>query len=144
MGMGRPGEVTQKKVRDAYKAIHGVDPTVAPIAEPYNPRVHTVAPPITPDTISAAPETYDPGPAQLFDTLPDEDLLAIAAKYLSKVDGRWGRERIISELVKAGVDPKLSMVSPPAPIVTPSAPSIEPPTMQKTAQASAPPMPPAP
>ena len=115
--MGLPPEVTQAKVRAEMKELHGVAPDKPPVPEPYNPRVFS-EPPKSPEPTAVL---HDKGAGvvpltsqQLFDAFPDEDLVALAKKYM-RIDGRWGRERIIGELIKLGVDPKAVLNSPPPP-----------------------------
>jgi hypothetical protein len=57
-----------------------------------------------PDEVAPKINLEDPI-AKGFEMLPDEELLRIATTKNIKLDGRWKRNRIIQELMKAGATP---------------------------------------
>lgn len=56
-----------------------------------------------PKTSELEETSLTPPEAAELEMLPNDDIDKLCARYLSKVDGRWGRQRKIEELLIAGV-----------------------------------------
>jgi len=85
-------ELAAKKKRDAEAPPPPPKPEQTPAVE----NIPADAEPKTSPEIDAK--------VQSLEMLPDQDLRDIASKHLRRVDKRWGRDRLIEELLKLGVD----------------------------------------
>lgn len=134
-GPGRAPEILQSAI--------GAPPPEAPapvIQQPMHQSAAaaaSVAPPPPPPTVSAASEVpaesqdaaekpQDPATVAL-EQYPDEDLQKLAADKGIRVDGRWGRERLIAEILSA---PEPAPAPTPSATVVPPAPPPAPPVQE--------------
>src|SRR5262245_14270263 len=111
MSAGRASEILQAPLKAAVSGQGAVQPSVPP------PPIAVLRESVPDPLPTEQPVVVDPAVQQL-ETLPDEDLRKKAQELSVKVDGRWGRDRVISEILTA-------MRSPPPP--PPAAPPVPPP-----------------